>query len=187
MKTEYSFGQNPHMSILSEITGEFGWSALNFLLKTICNQSEYLPCLQLRLLIWCGKSPLRVENPQWRSRFLFFRHCPLSLFTLLQSLRFNSFRKISKRLRQKVGPTVLCYLFGKLLFGKYPSSFAVEKVGPICQPSLLIVLLRKSHLGLRNPLRRSLFFFFRTSTFLIIPLSSNWFRWCDRDNIWKIS
>ena len=152
------------MSILSKITGEFGCSALNFPLKTICNNPntyhayscEFSSDAENRLRRW------KTRNGEVDFRF---SDTAFSLFTLLQALCFNSFRKISKQLRQrqgptclilplhkapfrkiskqlhqKVGPTVLYYLFVKLLFGKPGSEFAIEKVGPICQLSLLITL-----------------------------------------------
>jgi hypothetical protein len=176
MKMEYSFGQIPHMPILSEITGEFGWSALNFPLKTICNQSEYLPCLQLRLLIWCGKSPLRVENPQWRSRFLFFRYSLLFIYFalvasfqpfsenlqaasptgrahwLMLPFRKAPFRKISKQLRRWEGGTHM---------STFPSNSAFAEIS-----------LRTS-----KPAEEKPFLHFPHLYLLIIPLSSNLFWW----------
>ena len=90
--------------------------------------------------------------PSFRS--LCLRHFILTFFGKSQ----NSFAK-------KVGPTVLYYLFIKLLFEKLGSEFASEKVGPICQLSLLIMPLQKNNFGLRNPPRRSSFFVFCPSTF----------------------
>ena len=113
----------------------------------------------MRKIAFEGRKPAMEKSifvflPLLSLRSLCFRHFILTLFGKSQ----NSFAK-------KVGPTVLYYLFIKLLFGKPGSEFAIEKVGPICQLSLLITPLRKTDFGLRNPPRRSSFFVFRSSTF----------------------
>jgi hypothetical protein len=129
MKTEYSLGQNPHMSILSEITREFGCSALNSPWKNNLHS--------IRIL-----TMLTVANSH-----------------LMRKIAFEGGKPVMEKLIF-VSPTLpslysLCFRHFVLThFGKSQNSFAIEKVGPICQLSLSITLCGKltSHFETRRRL-----------------------------------
>ena len=165
MKTEYSLGQKSAYFNSVWDNWRIWMICSQFLSKNNLQSIWILTMLTVAISHLMQKIASEGRKPAMEKSIFVFPPLPSFHSLCLRHFILTFFGKSQNSFAKKVGPTVLYYLFIKLLFGKPGSEFAIEKVGPICQLSLLITLLRKTDFGLWNPLRRSSFFVFRPSTF----------------------